>query len=594
MSYLNSQIQTDVLVVGAGPVGLTAACGLAGHGMRVRIIDRKPEPSIHSKALGVHARTLELFEKIGITEPLLAAGVRVKGLNVYDGKRRLARIAVSPLDTPYPFVLSVPQSQTERILAAALRQYGVQVDWRTTFEGLSSGPESVVAHLRLPRGQQADCRSAWLIGCDGADSTVRHALNLSFSGRRFPEWFALADVTIDRASFEREPELAACEARVFFSPYGLLLMIPLQARRQFRIVLTLPEQAIETEPHLDLALFQRALNDRASLDLSLSDAPWISAFRIHRRIVSDYRWGRVFFAGDAAHVHSPVGAQGMNLGIHDAFNLAWKLALVHKRSGRSELLDSYEAERKPAGQLTLSATGLATLLVTLRSRPARRLRNALISLLAHFEFIRRRFVRTATMIGRSYRHSSIVAEGQPSLVKSVLNTLMGRRPGARQRRLFLGGPRAGERAPDAMLQNHDGGSCRIFELLHRENHVLLGFTGRNPTKDELHCLRSLIAEVIQRYPDLIAAFLIVQDKTNSKVEQPCRLIADRTGDAHRRYGADGPCIYLLRPDGYIGWRGMTAAGAPLLMKYLGKYYLPTPRRNRASSLVLKAGKRSSV
>src|SRR5215472_12855237 len=314
-----------ILIVGAGPTGLTAALELLRHGVSCRIIDQCPSPSTTSKALGIHSRTLEVFEALKVLDPFLASGRKLHAFNAFAGTQRLAHVSFDELEAPYPFVLSLPQCETERILTRELRARGVEIERSkklTALTLLSDHADVEVADLTTNRVDRSS--HPWIIGADGAHSAVRKALEIPFDGEALAEDFMLADVAID---WDRPID----ETHVFFSPAGILAALPLPGERRYRLVVDLPER-LPPEPVLKdttqcLALFQAWMDRRAHSGIRISEPTWISHFRIQSRIVPTYRKGRAFLAGDAAHIHSPVGGQGMNTGIQDAFNLGWKLAL---------------------------------------------------------------------------------------------------------------------------------------------------------------------------------------------------------------------------------------------------------------------------
>jgi 2-polyprenyl-6-methoxyphenol hydroxylase-like FAD-dependent oxidoreductase len=395
----------DTLVVGAGPTGLTLAGELCRYGARVRLVDRAPEISPLSRAIGVQARTLEIFDELGVAEALCAAGVKLRGATLRSGGSVLASVDFDELDSPYPFILSLPQDRTERILTQLLEQRGGRVERGVELTALAPAPDHVDAALST--GERV--RARFLVGCDGAHSTVRKAAGLGFEGDAFPEAFLLADVRLAW-------ELPADRIATFFHEDGACACFPLPGDR-WRIVAS---GAAEGEPTLDDV--RRVLATRSGLAATVEDATWLAVFRIQSRQVSSYRGGRIFVAGDAAHIHSPVGGQGMNTGIQDAHNLGWKLAHVLRGLAPPSLLDSYDAERHAIGAALLATTELATRVATLKNPLARAVRDHAARFLSSLEVVQRRITREVAEVRLHYRKSPIVDD-------------------------HGGGPHAGERAP---------------------------------------------------------------------------------------------------------------------------------------------------
>jgi 2-polyprenyl-6-methoxyphenol hydroxylase-like FAD-dependent oxidoreductase len=338
----------DVLVVGAGPTGLSLAIALRQCGADVRIVDRAMEPSAVSKALVLWSASLETLQSMGATEMLLPEGKRLKALEIGDGKRRLARLAVGAgIDSPFPFPLLLPQSHTERLLGARLAALGVQVERGVEFTGLAQDKGGVAADLGHADGRGETVHARYLVGCDGARSAVRHALGIAFEGTTEPQTFLLGDVRID-GDLDRD------NIYLWWGRAGTIAFFPF-AEDVWR-VFAMREGDKEDPAAPTLAELQSQADCNGPPGLSLRDPIWLSAFRINERVAARYRKGRCFLAGDAAHIHSPAGGQGMNTGIQDAVNLGWKLAHVLKGCGDAELLlGSYEAERRPVAQDVVKA-----------------------------------------------------------------------------------------------------------------------------------------------------------------------------------------------------------------------------------------------
>jgi 2-polyprenyl-6-methoxyphenol hydroxylase-like FAD-dependent oxidoreductase len=354
-----SNFDPRILVVGAGPVGLTAALELSRRGFEPHIIDNDGEPTPESRALGVNARTLELLEPSGATERLLARGLRIEGLVLRMGPRELARVATSDIPHRFNFILSLPQSDTERLLIEALAERGVTVGWRTRLQSLESDKAGFACRLDRD-GTPTIVHPATLIGADGAGSTVRKGLGIGFGGESFPGEWGLADVEL--ADWPFAPSMAV----VTLGPHQVCAFIPI--REGFgRFISNHPDVLNRLPP-----------------EAKVKSVTWQSTFRISFRQVSTYQQGNAFLAGDAAHIHSPVGGRGMNLGIEDACWLAWLTA-----EGRTQ---DYTALRWPAGRKVLDFTNQQTRQITSRSLWADVLRRYLGPAILKVPVIRRRLL----------------------------------------------------------------------------------------------------------------------------------------------------------------------------------------------------------
>lgn len=367
---------TDVLIVGAGPTGLALGCELRRLGVPVTVVDRQAAGANTSRAAVVHARTLEVLEESGVTERLLAQGLHVPFFHVRDRSRVLASIDFRELPTKYGFTLMCPQDRTEAILRERLQELGTEVSRPVEVLGLEQDEEHVQVRLRGEDGQVSTMQAQWVVGCDGIHSVVRQQSGIEFEGGAYDETFVLADIAMSWP-------LSRDEACLFFSPAGLVVVAPLPGDH-FRVVATVDDAP--AEPTLEDV--QRILDERGPEGHAtrVERCFWSSRFRIQHRVARQLRKGRVLLAGDAAHVHSPAGGQGMNTGIQDAVSLAGALR-VARANGNTGALETWERERLKIARSVVSMTDRLTRAATLKSSLGTRVRNTLISWLGHSEFV---------------------------------------------------------------------------------------------------------------------------------------------------------------------------------------------------------------
>ena len=487
-------------------------------------------------------RTLELLDAAGAVQPFLAAGLQVVRARLFGGGHPLAELTLDDVASPHPFALMIPQSETERLLEAHLLGLGVAVERRTELLGFSAAADGVAARLRRTDGEET-VQAAWLLGCDGAHSSVRHGLGIDFAGVAEPNDWILADVHIAGT-------LAPDELRIDWHAQGILAFFPIGGTDRFRVIAD-GGPAPATEPPHDptLAEVQAVVDSRGPGGLRLHDPVWLAGFRINERKVTDYRAGRVFLAGDAAHIHSPAGGQGMNTGMQDAFNLAWKLGLVHAGRGRDMLLDSYSQERSAVGDFVLRNAAGMTRVATLRNPTAQHLRNALLPALASLGFVHAAMRDTLSELNINYRRGPLSVDERPLA--------------QRARVLAGGGVAAGDRAPDAALVDaRSGVATQLFALLRSGRHCLLLCTA----DDAQRGLDEIVAAVRSAYAELIDAFIVAPAGAPGAVP----LLLDPTAALRSAYAVRAPTAVLIRPDGYVGYYGQPVERGRLL-RYLATY-----------------------
>ncbi len=501
-------MDTDVLIVGAGPTGLMLANQLARCGVRVRIIDRHAGPARESRALGVQARTLEIYSHLGIAEQAVALGKKADGAVLWAEGRRAARVPLGDIGrdvSPYPYLLVLGQDDNERLLGDALRARGLGVEWNTELVGLAQDSDHVMATLKNSDGTRRDVRVPWLAGCDGARSTVRDLNGIAFEGAPYQHVFFVADVQMTGSMV---PELL----NVYLWRSGFHLVFPMRGTDHWRIVGILPPQ-LRGRDDLTFEETIPTLRHEVGTALSFQACNWFSTYRIHHRRAARFHDRRCFLLGDAAHVHSPVGGQGMNTGLQDAYNLAWKLALVVSGRAAAALVHSYEDERLPVANHLLKRTDRFFSIVVSDSWLVGLLRTRvmpkIMGLALRTAPMQRIVFRTISQTGIRYR-SSPLSEALAGLPEN--------------------GPRPGDRFPWLRLKFQPNGQLEdLYRKLDDTRFTLLVFGQAAPPRgipelgDQLH---------IQELPSDPA-----NDRELARVRIP------------------RPSFYLLRPDGHVGLAG---------------------------------------
>ncbi|TQM05892.1 FAD-dependent monooxygenase [Pseudonocardia kunmingensis] len=515
-----------VLVVGAGPTGLVLAAELARRGVLPRVVDAGPADVAESRAVAVAARSLELLDDLGLAAAAVAEGVPLRALNFYRGTRLVAELDTTAVDSPFPMDLCLAQWQTTQLLRDRVAELGVQIEWNTRVAAHDASASGVSVDLVHADGDTERCRVDWLVGCDGSRSTVRDTAGIGWRTADLHRGFILGDVTAPW-------DLARDRFHVWFARGGLVAAFPMPGG-YWRILASTPDDRPPRPP--GLPHFAAAVAERTPADPRLSDLRWSSAFVAREGLAERFRAGRVLLAGDAAHSHSPIGGQGMNTGMQDAYNLGWKLALVATGRAGASLLDSYGAERRPVAQTVVRATSTATRVATGNGLVARRARQYALGMLSRLNTVQQGF---ANAIGEhlvNYRGSDLVAQQWSS---------------PRRRPWSAGdgtGPEAGEVVRDAYLESRSG-PVALRHLLRDPGHHLVLFAADEADARTLTAWKAAAEEVMAGHGQVL---LVTRGHLPTAPVEA--VFADVRSEAHNRYGVRRPSLYLIRPDKYVAHR----------------------------------------
>jgi 2-polyprenyl-6-methoxyphenol hydroxylase-like FAD-dependent oxidoreductase len=505
-----------ILIVGAGPTGLVLAIELARRGVPLHLVDRHPEPLRWDRATTVKARSLEVFSGMGLADTFVRRGRIVRGVQLFSGEAKVAFYRFDGLDSPFPFMLSIPEDETERILTEKLEQLGGRVERGVEFVGLEQGDRSVRARLRSLHASERMIEASWVVGTDGLHSAVREAIGDQFDGHDEPSPWGVVDAHL--AGWRHPGDFAAAQLEP-----PMLYPIPLPKGR-WRVF-------FRPDPKEDDVLATVSARLTAmSPGAALQDPDEPQLFHTHSRVVRRYRIGRVLLAGDAAHACSPFEGHGMNTGIQDAYNLSWKLALVVSGAAPPSLLDSYEAERRPVAQAVARSGDEAEARVTQQDPSARQ---ALIRFLTTPEG--RQLAATAgAEIAFGYDQSPIVDEVVPHAGTAARGTQIGFRLG------------------DAASLEGRNRTCCLHELIGAPGHTLLLMLGE-ADPGAVHDGLVLASAAAERYRPHVQAYVVTRNALKHE-DIPDELLCDPTGALHERLGAEQPCLCLVRPDGHLGLR----------------------------------------
>ncbi len=493
-----------VVIVGAGPVGLVAACELARRGVSVRIVDTLAAPTTESRAIAIHARSCDMLDRMGILDDLIATGVKSTAMNMFANKKKMFRAPLDTVDSAFAYTLITAQTETERVLTEHLNGLGVSIDRGLTLTGLTQDDDAVHLTLQRADGTSEHVDTSWVIGTDGGHSSVRHLVGTKLQGSFKGERFILGDVEV-------EPHFDNTNMYTYFDSDGPVVTLPMLGGRVRFLAQIHDAPGTPLDQHPTTAELQKIVDARIG-GVTITTPHWITCFEIHHGQVPEYRHGRVFLAGDAAHIHSPAGGQGMNTGMQDAFNLCWKLAEVIRGDAGAALLDSYNAERHPVGKRVIDFTSTLTKVGTLNG-VARVARNAVVKAAGHVPPAVRVMASNITETNIAYKDSPVVLAATPRHTKVT----------------------PGQHVPhidDAELQKQISAA---WEPEHT-GHTVLTVTGNAPAPAAGPAGQMQVLITADGAP--VGGYDVV--------------VADPDGLVAKRFGLSDGGLVVVRPDGYLG------------------------------------------
>ena len=496
---------TEVLIVGAGPTGLTTAIELARRDIKVRIIERRTKPSTRSKALVVHARTLEFMDILGVADEMVRRGYTSPGIDFSSSAEKPLRASMYGLDTRFPFILVLPQAETEAILERRLNDFGIEVERGHSLIDFQHTESEVISKVESGNND-FEIKSQYLVGADGAKSIVRQTLGLPFEGSAY-DWTAfLGDVQLKGHHAEGGTEQHSNDR-------GLAFIVPFNDGSHRIVTIDRHYQGEDTR-ELKLEELQESISSILEKPVKLSEPKWLSRWGASLRLAPTYRVGRVLLGGDAVHTHSPAGGQGLNTGIQDAFNLGWKLALAVEGTAPKTILDTYNSERHAIGKRVLRTSDFLLKSLLLRQPILRKLRSILFQLLIPLPFVQRNLALNLSGLGISYETGT--------------------------------GELAGKRIPDMELMTAKHELVRLYNLL-SPGYTMLIFIDPDRIQQE----RDKIDRLIEYADDRLKPQIVLNNGLPELHDFKANTLVDYRGDLETRLGDRTSRVILIRPDAYV-------------------------------------------
>ena len=539
------KINPEILIVGAGPIGLSLAILLRQYGVPFRIIEKNDGPSTATKAMAIHSRTLEIFRELGIVDEVINQGFPIKTFSIQSEKKRILNYDFSLLEAAWPMLLSLPQPDVEQLMLKRLEYLGVRVEWNTCLLDIRKEEQRVDVLLQKNSGteNQEWLSYRWLCACDGARSSVRKQLKLDFLGASYDSYFMLTDANIEWDQ--------PCDEGAFFlgSAEGYVAVAPIDGKGRYRLFFEMPH-VLPPEgerPQLDLSTFQKLCDGRGKV-MTLSNLSSMTIASFQHRQVNQLKHESIFLVGDAAHIGSPIGGQWMNLGLSEAYNLGWKLAWVYKGYASSKLLDSYHDERFPVAQEAEKTAHRLTKLITTKNPAAVYLRNNLLPFITNRKKIQKKLPSMISGHNYNYCKSNWISNKLNSCdYKSWKKNFKKSYPS-------YSAPRAGQLAPDINLWTPPNNKPQRLSSLFHQKFLLMIFTAVDEGSVFVDSYLAMAKAIVSNFRGIQARCVIDSVEVNN-IDSAENIIADPDWKLHHRYCATRGNLVLIRPDGYIAFQG---------------------------------------